>query len=158
MNELCIGLIVKAYSANSSLNWIINQILEIDERALFLRARSSEGRALDFLNSSTLVIAYFKGVCLMNELSSHFIGEITEQQVALEFLKLGYLVSKPLVQSSRYDFIVDVNHKLYKIQVKTGTYKEEAFIEFATSTSHTNTKGTLNLTYSEDDVDFFATM
>lgn len=94
----------------------------------------------------------------MNELSSHFIGEITEQQVALEFLKLGYLVSKPLVQSSRYDFIVDINHKLYKIQVKTGTYKEEAFIEFATSTSHTNTKGTLNLSYSEDDVDFFATI
>ena len=61
MNELCIGLIVKAYSANSSLNWIINQNLEIDEHALFLRARSSEGRALDFLNSSTLVIAYFKG-------------------------------------------------------------------------------------------------
>lgn len=94
----------------------------------------------------------------MNELNSHFKGEITEQQVAIEFLKLGYLVSKPLVQSSRYDFIVDINHKLYKIQVKTGTLKEDAFIEFATSTSHTNTKGTLNLSYSSDDVDFFATM
>jgi hypothetical protein len=62
------------------------------------------------------------------------------------------------VQSSRYDFIVDVNHKLYKIQVKTGTLKEEAYIEFATSTSHTNTQGTVNLTYSAEDVDFFATM
>ena len=86
-------------------------------------------------------------------LSSHFIGEITEQQVAVEFLKLGILVSKPLVQSSRYDFIADINHKLYKIQVKTGTYKENAYLEFATSTSHTNTKGTLNLHYSEEDVD-----
>lgn len=94
----------------------------------------------------------------MSELSSHFRGEITEQQVAIEFLKLGYLVSKPLVQSSRYDFIVDINHKLYKIQVKTGTLKEDSYIEFATSTSHTNTKGTLNLTYSADDVDYFATM
>lgn len=94
----------------------------------------------------------------MDKLSSHFIGEITEQQVALEFLKLGYLVSKPLVQSSKYDFIVDINHKLYKIQVKTGTLKEDAYIDFATSTSHTNTKGTINLTYSQDDVDFFATM
>lgn len=94
----------------------------------------------------------------MSKLNSHFIGEITEQQVAIEFLKLGYLVSKPLVQSSRYDFIVDINHKLYKIQVKTGTLKEDAYIEFATSTSHTNTKGTINLTYSENDVDFFATM
>ena len=91
-------------------------------------------------------------------LNSHFIGEITEQQVATEFLKLGILVSKPLVQSSRYDFIVDINHKLYKIQVKTGTFKENAYLEFATSTSHTNTRGTLNISYSENEVDFFATM
>lgn len=91
-------------------------------------------------------------------LNSHFIGEITEQEVALEFLKLGVLISKPLVQSSRYDFIADINHKLYKIQVKTGTFKENAYLEFATSTSHTNTKGTLNISYSEEDVDFFATM
>lgn len=94
----------------------------------------------------------------MSELNSHFRGEITEQQVAIEFLKLGYLVSKPLVQSSRYDFIVDINHKLYKIQVKTGTLKEDSYIEFATSTSHTNTQGTVNLTYEPDDVDYFATM
>lgn len=95
----------------------------------------------------------------MNTLSSHFVGEITEQQVAIEFLKLGILVSKPLVQSSRYDFIADINHRLYKIQVKTSTPKEDnAYIQFATSTSHTNTQGTLNLTYSEEDVDYFATM
>ena len=91
-------------------------------------------------------------------LNSHFIGEITEQQVTLEFLKQGILISKPLVQSSRYDFIADINNKLYKIQVKTGRFKEESYLEFATSTSHTNTKGTINISYSEDDVDFFATM
>ena len=91
-------------------------------------------------------------------LSSHFIGEITEQEVALEFLKLGILVSKPLVQSSRYDFVADINHKLYKIQVKTASFKEDAYLEFATSTSHTNTQGTVNLSYSEQDVNFFATM
>lgn len=90
-------------------------------------------------------------------LNTHFIGEITEQQVALEFLKLGIMVSKPLVQSSRYDFIVDINNKLYKIQVKTCTLKENAFLEFATSTSHTNTQGTKNISYTKDDVDFFAT-
>lgn len=90
-------------------------------------------------------------------LSTHFIGEITEQQVALEFLKLGIMVSKPLVQSSRYDFIVEINTKLYKIQVKTCTLKEDAFLEFSTSTSHTNTQGTKNISYSKKDVDFFAT-
>ena len=89
-------------------------------------------------------------------LSSHFIGEITEQTVALEFLKRGILLSKPVVQSSRYDFIADINHKLYKIQVKTGTLKENAYIEFATSTSHTNAQGTINLSYTNADVDFFS--
>ena len=92
------------------------------------------------------------------ELSSHFKGEITEQQVAIEFLKLGILVSKPLVQSSRYDFIVDIHNKLYKIQVKTGIYKEDAYLSFSTSTSHTNTQGTKNMSYTIEDVDFFATM
>ena len=91
-------------------------------------------------------------------LNSHFIGEITEQKVAIEFLKIGILVSKPLVQCSRYDFIIDVDNHLYKIQVKTCSVKEDgSFLEFATSTSHTNTKGTKNLSYSKDDVDFFAT-
>jgi len=90
-------------------------------------------------------------------LSSHFIGEITEQEVVVAFLKEGILVSKPLVQSSRYDFIVDINNHLYKIQVKTSTFKEEAYLEFATSTSHTNARGTKNISYNEQDVDFFAT-
>jgi len=92
------------------------------------------------------------------ELSSHFKGEITEQLVAIEFLKQGIMISKPLVQSSRYDFIVDVNHRLYKIQVKTGRSPEEGVLEFNTSTSHTNTRGTKNLTYETDDVNYFATM
>ena len=88
-------------------------------------------------------------------LSSHFIGEISEQKAALAFLQLGYMVSKPLVQSSKYDFIVEINRVLYKIQVKTGQLKNQSYIEFATSTSHTNTKKTINLTYTSDDVDFF---
>lgn len=91
-------------------------------------------------------------------LNSHFIGEITEQQVILAFLQQGILLSKPLVQSSRYDFIADINNHLYKIQVKTGTFKENAYLEFATSTSHTNTQGTLNISYTANDVDYFATI
>ena len=47
--------------------------------------------------------------------------------------------------------------KLFKIQVKTCTLKEDAFLEFATSTSHTNTQGTKNINYLKEEVDFFAT-
>ena len=92
-------------------------------------------------------------------LSTHFQGEITELEVAESFLKLGYQVCKPLVSDSRYDFIVDIDHKLYRIQVKTASLsKNEDYIEFHTESSHTNTKGTIYHTYSAEDVDYFATV
>lgn len=91
-------------------------------------------------------------------LSTQFIGEITEQQVAIELLKLGIQVSKPLVTDSRYDFIIDINDNLYKVQVKTSTPKENnSYIEFSTSTSHTNSKGTINKSYQKHEVDLFGT-
>ena len=92
-------------------------------------------------------------------LSTHYVGKITELAVAQAFLQRGYQVSQPLVADSRYDFVVDVRGKLLKIQVKTGTVKEDgAYIEFATSTSHTNTQGTINHSYKQDEIDYFATM
>lgn len=79
--------------------------------------------------------------------------------MAKAFFKQGYQVSQPLIPDSRYDFIADIYGKLYKIQVKTGTVKDNgSYIEFATSSSHTNCKGTTNRSYSKDEIDFFATM
>lgn len=79
--------------------------------------------------------------------------------MAKSFLKLGYQVCKPLVSDSKYDFIVDINHKLYRIQVKTASLsKDEDYIEIHTESSHTNTKGTVYHHYSAENVDYFATM
>ena len=92
-------------------------------------------------------------------LSTHFQGKITEMQVATTFLQLGYQVSQPLVSDSRYDFIVDINNKLYRIQVKKSTERENGkYFDFATSTSHTNTQGTVNHSYSNQEIDYFATI
>ena len=85
-------------------------------------------------------------------------GILTELQCITAFSELGYHISIPYGENLRYDFVVDINKKLYKIQVKTSSLKENSYLEFATSTSHTNTKGTLNLSYSSEDVDFFATI
>lgn len=93
-----------------------------------------------------------------NVLNTHFQGKITELQVAESFLAKGYQVSQPLVADSRYDFIVDIRGKLYKIQVKTCHLGgENEYIEFATSSSHTNTQRTINHSYSKDEIDYFAT-
>ena len=92
-------------------------------------------------------------------LNTHFQGEITELQVAEAFLALGYQVCKPLVSDSRYDFIVDINHHLYRIQVKTASLSENGdYIQFKTQSSHTNTQRTVYHSYSAEDIDYFATM
>ena len=92
------------------------------------------------------------------ELNSHFKGEITELQVAQAFLSKGIQVSKPLVFDSRYDFIVDIKHKLLRIQVKTcQMHGEEEYISFKTCSTHTNTQRTIRHSYSSDDIDYFAT-
>ena len=92
-------------------------------------------------------------------MNTHFQGKITELQVANAFLELGFQVCQPLVSDSRYDFIVDINGRLLKIQVKTSHLAEDGgYFEFATSTSHTNAKGTVNHSYTSDEIDYFATI
>ena len=92
-------------------------------------------------------------------LNTHFKGEITELQVAEAFLALGYQVCKPLVSDRRDDFIVDINHHLYRIQVKTASLSEDGdYIQFKTQSSHTNTQRTVYHSYSAEDIDYFATM
>ena len=91
-------------------------------------------------------------------MNTHFLGKITELQVANEFLRRGIQVSQPLVSDSRYDFIVDINNKLLRIQVKTSHAEDNgAYITFATSSSHTNTTRTINKSYSANEIDYFAT-
>ncbi len=91
-------------------------------------------------------------------LNTHFQGKTTELQVALAFLQKGYQVSQPLVSDSRYDFIVDIKGQLIRLQVKScRVFEEEGYIDFATSTSHTNTQGTINHSYTSEEIDYFAT-
>ena len=54
--------------------------------------------------------------------------------------------------------MADIKGTLYKIQVKTGNIKDDSYLLFATSTSHTNTRKTKNISYSSTDVDYFATI
>jgi hypothetical protein len=49
------------------------------------------------------------------------IGHLTEQKCFVKCLEMGCMVSKPLFDSARYDFILDTGKKLLKIQVKSST-------------------------------------
>lgn len=91
-----------------------------------------------------------------NELSPKMKGTITELECASYLMKLGYAVSTPLGDTCPYDLIVDINHRLYKIQCKTSTCNEETIVIDCTTNINTRTRLETH-TYSHEDVDFFAT-
>ena len=84
-------------------------------------------------------------------------GNITELECLLYLFKMGYDVSIPYGDNCRYDFILDINHKLYKIQCKTSNLIEEGVYEFKCNSSRCNTKGIYRTYYTAEEVDFFAT-
>ena len=90
------------------------------------------------------------------------IGMITELECLKAFIDLGYHCSIPYGDCARYDVVVDIDNKLYRIQCKTSrwstdTAQEKVAFEISTKTSTTNTKQTIRKTYSAEEVDFFYT-
>lgn len=96
----------------------------------------------------------------MEQLSTQFKGDVTELLVSAYLLKLGYVVSKPLTQDSKYDLIVDINHKLIRIQVKTARLNDRTIgksIKFNCRSTTNNVRECKQRYYSPEDVDYFAT-
>lgn len=86
-------------------------------------------------------------------------GLITEIQVQLKFVQAGINVYIPLANDSRCDLIVEINKKLFKIQIKSSRLTEnKTGIVFNTcSTRMNHTEGNIKQKYNQEDVDFFAT-
>ena len=84
-------------------------------------------------------------------------GRITELKCELWFLEHGYLVSIPDVPY-QYDFLVDVNGKILKIQVKTACKESDnsGFKIKVCSITH-NSNGYARRNYSQNGVDYFMT-
>lgn len=83
-------------------------------------------------------------------------GRITELKCELWFLERGYVVSIPDVPY-QYDFLVDINNKIYKIQVKTCRETGDGSIVFNLSSMTHNQQGYTKRTYNKNSVDFFMT-
>ena len=78
-------------------------------------------------------------------------------QVATYLLSLGYNVSQPFSQDSKYDLIVDVDGKLLRLQVKTSRLASPTSITFNCRSTTTNVKNCKSRRYSDTEVDYFAT-
>lgn len=96
----------------------------------------------------------------MQELSTQLKGDVTELLVSAYLLKLGYVVSKPLTQDSKYDLIVDVNHNLLRVQIKTARLNSKTTgesIMFNCRSTTNNVRECKQRYYSSEDIDYFAT-
>lgn len=90
------------------------------------------------------------------------IGNLTELQCITYLYGLGYDISIPFGNANKYDLIMDVDGKLYRVQCKhSSEYCDETgeveYIKFKATWQSHNTKGYLRKKYTTEDVDFFAT-
>lgn len=92
-------------------------------------------------------------------MNSKQLGNITEVQVMLGFLQLGYNVLTPYGDCERYDFVADVNGKFVKIQVKSSKVSDDGTkFSFNTASTHYSDGKCVHHSYSKEDIDFFATV
>lgn len=84
-------------------------------------------------------------------------GNITELQCISAFMEYGFECSIPYGNGAKYDFIVDVNGCLYRIQCKSSKKVDENSFVFKCVSQTTNTQKTIKHRYTNKDIDFFAT-
>ena len=99
-----------------------------------------------------------------NITKSKQIGNLTELQCITRFYELGYSVSIPYGDSEKYDFILDINGNLYKIQCKHANIHVDEnniddYISIDTTWQSGYTKGSnfKSHTYSKNEIDYFVT-
>lgn len=93
------------------------------------------------------------------EQNTQYIGQLTEQKCFLKCLEQGYLVSKPLFDNARYDFILDTGTKLLRIQVKTSAWLDEEHTVFSFNgySQHSIGSGNKRMKYTNKEIDYFMT-
>jgi len=85
-------------------------------------------------------------------------GLITELQCELAFSEVGILLSKPIVEDSRYDYIADLGNHFIKIQCKTCSVGENNdYIVFSARSTRVNSSETIQRSYTKDEIDYFYT-
>lgn len=83
------------------------------------------------------------------------VGDIGESVAIAAFTKAGLVVSKPLSNNAKYDLIIELNNKLYKVQVKSTNSIKNDKMYFATKTTNYSKGSWSSNTYTKEDVDIF---
>ena len=90
------------------------------------------------------------------------VGNLTELQCMTRLYELGCIVSVPFGNANKYDLIVDIDNRLYKVQCKHSSEVRDPdgtvhSIRFKTTWQSHNLHSYVRHTYTKDEVDFFAT-
>lgn len=91
--------------------------------------------------------------------STQLKGALTEQKCFLKCIESGFVVSKPLFDNARYDFILDVGSKLLRIQVKTSAWVDDTHSSFNFNgySQHSIGSGNKRMKYTNKEIDYFMT-
>lgn len=84
-------------------------------------------------------------------------GNLTELQCITAFYSLGYQVSIPYGENSRYDFIADIKGKLIKVQVKSSKEVDQNSFQFSCRSCRTNSQTNIRRKYTKEEIDYFCT-
>ena len=85
-------------------------------------------------------------------------GLIVELECMTYLYKLGYQVSTPYGENSRYDLIADIEGKLIRIQCKSCVLsKDKSYISFRCVSMKKKAQKERKKKYTSDEIDYFAT-
>lgn len=91
-------------------------------------------------------------------MNTQYIGCLTEQKCFLKCLEYGFMISKPLFDNARYDFILDTGTKLLRIQVKASAWNEDkTAFTFNGYSQHSIGGGNKRMKYTNKEIDYFMT-
>jgi PD-(D/E)XK endonuclease len=83
-------------------------------------------------------------------------GNVAELAIATEAARLGLSVLKPLTEHERYDLVLGIGGRLYRVQCKWGKRSGGGIQVRLKSSYHSPTRGYVITTYDESEVDLVA--
>lgn len=86
-------------------------------------------------------------------------GDINELRCMTKFVELGFTVSKPISDDSKYDFVIEKEGKFLRMQAKKSRYTNvrRDFLKFGTVSVHYRNGSNVKGEYTEKDIDYFCT-
>lgn len=80
-------------------------------------------------------------------------GNVAELAIATEAARLGLSVLKPLTEHERYDLVLGLGNRLYRVQCKWGSRRGDVIEVRLRSSYHSPTRGYVIATYDESEID-----